>query len=250
MHIAGEVVVVTGATGGIGRELARQLAGRHARLALAGRDASALEALARPLGAVAVAGDLRTDPEALIDEVERSLGPVAILVNNAGRGLAGPFAETDPGELASLVELDLVAPMRLTRRVLPGMLERRRGHVCFVGSIAGLLGVADEAAYAAAKGGLALFADSLCDELTGSGVGVSHLAPGAVDTAFFERRGRPYGRRLPRPLRAQRVAAAACAAIERDRRRVVLPRWLEVAARLHGAAPGTYRALSGRFGSG
>jgi short-subunit dehydrogenase len=128
------------------------------------------------------------------------------------------------------------------------MLERGRGHVVNVGSIAGHVGVPREAVYAAAKGGLAVFTESLRQELAGTGVGVSLVSPGVVDTPFFERRGAPYERRRPRPVGADAVARALVDAIERDRPLVLVPGWLALPARLQGALPGLYRALAGRFG--
>jgi short-subunit dehydrogenase len=124
------------------------------------------------------------------------------------------------------------------------MLQRRRGHILLVGSIAGRVGVADEAVYSASKAGLAAFADSLRAELAGTGVGVSLVTPGAVDTPFFERRGRAYGRRVPRLIPPERVADAVLHCVEDARAERTVPRWLAVPARLHGAAPGVYRSLA------
>jgi short-subunit dehydrogenase len=150
----------------------------------------------------------------------------------------------DMAEAERLVALNLMAPVRLTRAALPGMLERRRGRIVLIGSIAGRVGVPDEAVYAAGKAGLAAFADSLRGELAGSGVGVSLITPGAVDTPFFERRGRSYGRRLPRLVSPDRVAGAVLRCVEDARPERTIPRWLAVPARLHGAAPGVYRSLA------
>jgi short-subunit dehydrogenase len=186
--------------------------------------------------------------EQLIARAERVAGPVDVLVNNAGRGYAGPLATTPPAEIDSLLQLDLATPVQLSRRVLPGMLARGSGRIVFIGSIAGLVGVRNEAVYAAAKGGLAALADSLSDELAGTGVGVTLVAPGAVATRFFRTRGCEYDRRVPRLLTPERVATAIREGIEGERRRVVVPRWLEFAIRLHGGAPGLYRALSARWG--
>jgi uncharacterized protein len=147
-------------------------------------------------------------------------------------------------EAERLVALNLMAPVRLSRAMLPAMLERRRGHIVLIGSIAGRVGVPDEAVYAATKAGLAAFADSLRAEVAGRGVGVSLVTPGAVDTPFFERRGRRYGRRIPRLVSPDRVAEAVQRCLEGDRAERTVPRWLAVPARLHGAAPGVYRSLA------
>lgn len=175
-------------------------------------------------------------------------GGVDLLVNNAGVGWSGPIGQMSGQQVADLIAVDLTAPIQLTRLLVPGMVARGHGHVVFVSSIAGATGVRGEAAYSAAKAGLGCFAESLADELTGRGVGVSVIVPGVIDTPFFERRGRPYDRRRPAPLPPQRVASALISAVEQDRGVVFVPRWLRFPAWLHGALPGTFRRLARRFG--
>jgi short-subunit dehydrogenase len=250
MHLAGRVALVTGATGGIGRATAHELAGAGAQVVVSGRDPDALGDIAKAVGGYALPGDL-TRPgalECLVQNAERLAGPIDVLVNNAGRGHSGSLATISAEEIDSLLYLDLSVPIHLSRLVLPGMLGRRLGRIVMVGSIAGLVGVGNEAVYAAAKGGLAVLADSLSDELAGTGVGVTLIAPGAVATRFFQKRGSEYTRRVPRLLTVERVATAIREGIEDDRRRVVVPRWLELAIRMHGGAPSLYRALSARWG--
>jgi len=188
-----------------------------------------------------VAWDL-AEPEGLADEV----GPVDVLVNNAGFGWAGPVAATP--DLERLVAVNLVAPMTLARAFVPAMVAAGRGHVVNVASIAGYVGPRDEAVYAATKGGLIAFSESLRYELRGTGVGVTLVAPGVIATEFFDRRGSPYARAWPRPIPPARVAEAIADAIEHDRDEVFVPRWMSGVARLRGAAPGLFRALAARFG--
>src|SRR5438067_13172938 len=109
-------------------------------------------------------------------------------------------------DLDRLVTVNVLATLRLTRAVLPGMVARRRGHVVLVSSIAACLGVREEAVYAATKAALRAFADSVRYEVADAGVGVSVLVPGVVDTAFFDRRGTPYPRRRPRPRPPEEAA--------------------------------------------
>jgi short-subunit dehydrogenase len=121
--------------------------------------------------------------------------------------------------------------------------------VLFVGSVAGLIGVREEAVYAASKAAVQAFADSLREELAGSGVAIVTVAPGAVRTPFFERRGTPYDRRWPRPVAAERVAGVVVAALAAGRSGdYVVPGWLALPVRLRGALPGAYRRLARRFG--
>jgi short-subunit dehydrogenase len=237
--------LVTGATGGIGRAIALELARRGAALVVSGRDGDALAALAAETGARAVRADLtdRADVERLAAEA----GEVDVVVHAAGAGQYGQAVELSPADVERLVALNVTAPVLLTAALLPGMVERRRGHVVFVGSIAGRVGRAREALYAATKAGISVFGDSLQAELRGSGVSVLVVTPGPVATRFFERRGVPYDRRWPRPIAAGRVARATVDALEAGRAEVTVPAWLSLPARLRGAAPGLFRALAGRF---
>jgi len=250
VEVRGAVCLVTGATSGIGRATAIRLAAAGATLIAAGRDPAALEAVVQRTGAIALRSDLAETGavEALADDAVKSAGRVDVLVNNAGEGWAGPLAEMDQEDAERLVRLNLLAPIGLTRALLPAMLERGRGHVVNVASIAGHVGVRDESVYASTKSGLIAFSESLRYELAGSGVGVSVVSPGVVRTAFFDRRGRPYDRRFPRLIPAEDVAEAIAGAIRHDRAEVFVPRWMGFPARLRGAAPGVYRFLAKRFG--
>ena len=250
MQVRGAVALVTGGSSGIGAATARALAASGAQVLVSGRDAARLAEVARDVGGSALAADLTAPdgPAALAEAARQTAGGIDILVNNAGVGWAGPLTDIAPGKVAELVAVNLTAPMQLTRLLMPGMVERGRGRVVFVSSIAGATGVRGEAVYSATKAGLGYFAESLTYELNGHGVGVSVVVPGVIDTPFFEKRGRAYGRKRPGPLPAHRVAEAIVAALERDRAVVYVPRWMRVPAWLHGAAPGTFRALAARFG--
>jgi short-subunit dehydrogenase len=236
VRLPGAVCLVTGASSGIGRATATALATRGARVVALGRDRERLEGV----GERQVVWDL-VEPEGLADEV----GPVDVLVNNAGFGWAGPFAETP--DVERLVAVNLVAPVLLARALVPGMVERGRGRVVNVASIAGFVGPREEAVYAATKGGLVAFGEALRYELRGTGVGVTLVAPGVVATEFFDRRGTPYRRAWPRPIPPERVADAIADAVERERDEVFVPAWMGAVARLRGAAPGLFRALTGRL---
>ena len=109
-------------------------------------------------------------------------------------------------------------------------------------------GVAGEAVYSATKAGLDAFAESLRAETVGSGVNVSVVVPGVVDTGFFDTRGRPYERARPRPVPPDAVADAVVRAVVRDRAEEWVPRWLRIAPAVRALAPGAYRRLAARFG--
>jgi short-subunit dehydrogenase len=250
VRLAGAVALITGASSGIGAATAARLARAGARLIVTGRDEERLLAVAARTSATALPMDLAAPegPARLVESALAAAGRIDLLVCNAGAGWAGPVGELSGARAAELVNLNLLVPVQLARLVAPDMAARRTGRLVFVSSIAGVTGVRHEAVYAAAKAGLNCFAESLDYELAGCGVGVSVVLPGAVDTPFFSRRGRPYDRRWPAPIPAERVAAAITDAAARDLAVVYVPGWLRFPAWLHGCAPRTFRRLAGRFG--
>ena len=248
---AGTAVLVTGASSGIGAATAGAAAARGARLLVSGRDDGRLAAVAGATGAGSLAADLtdRAAPDRLAGAFDAVPGARRVAVLAAGRGLARPFADTPAAELAAVVELDLTATLQLSRTLLPGLRAAPAGAaLVLVSSVAGVLGVGGEAVYSAAKAGLSGFADALREELAGTAVRACVVVPGVVDTPFFDRRGRPYDRRFPRPVPARVAAAAVLDAADTGRPTTYVPRWLALPARLHGGAPGLYRRLVRTFG--
>ena len=243
MELAGRVVLVTGASGGIGAATCAALTRRGAVVVAAGRDETALAAVAAASTVVADAADPAAAPALVATAVDRH-GRLDAVVANAGIGWAGEFAGMDPARITELVDVNLRAPMLLARAALPVL--RRPGALVFLTSIAGLVGVPGETVYSVTKAGLETFATLLREEL--DGITVSTVAPGAVDTAFFTNRGVPYDRSFPRPIPPGQVAEAVVEAIATGRQRRVEPRWLAVPARLSATVPKTYRALARRFG--
>jgi uncharacterized oxidoreductase len=186
-------VVVTGGSSGIGREIARQLALKGARLVLTGRRADALETAVTQLrestGAEihGIQGDVADSHvrDALIGQAVALLGGIDVLVNNAGGVRAGRLENTSEAELRAMIEVDLVAPILLTRSALPEL--RRTGAAMVVNIASGIaqMGVPFYAGYAAAKGGLARFGEALRRELKGEGVHVMTVFPGATATRMM-----------------------------------------------------------------
>jgi short-subunit dehydrogenase len=244
------VVLVTGASGDIGAACAAALAARGSSVIVCGRDSARLNAVAADVGAKALSGDLTQSgaAEELSRAAEDVYGRVDVVVHCAGVGWRGATAAMSPQRIDELVDLNLRVPMQLTTALLPGMIERRWGHVSFVASIAGWTGVREEAVYSATKSALITFAESLHTESRRAGVGVSVVSPAAVATGFFAERGTPYHRRFPKQLSPDMVAAAVIRGIEKERAHQMLPRWLAIAPAVRATVPPLYRALQDRFG--
>jgi short-subunit dehydrogenase len=249
MDVRDAVVLVTGASGAIGAQCARQLAARGARLVLTAHDSDLAE-LCADIGATAIVSDLSRPGavDRLAAEAVDTCGAVDAVVHCAGLGWRGESAAMDAALADLLLDVNLRVPVQLTRALLPGMLARRRGHVAFVASIAGWLGVPSEAVYSGAKSGVITYAASLRTELVGTGVGVSVVSPAAVRTNFFANRGSPYDRRIPRLLPAEKVAAVIVRGIVSERAHQMVPRWLAVAPAVRAVAPPLYRTMLRRFG--
>jgi short-subunit dehydrogenase len=252
VELAGTIALVTGASSGIGRAVALELADHGAHVLVHGRDSERVTEVADLTGGTPLVAEL-SDPrqrERLVAQAVQARGRVDVLVANAGVGWAGPFTDMTADDVQGLVDVDLLAPIDLTRRLLPGMVERGSGALCFVSSVAGRTAVAGEAVYAAAKAGIDAFADSLRAEAHDCGVQVGVVVPGVVDTPFFARRGRPYHRAVPRPVAPQAVASAVVQCLVDGSPEVWAPRWLRVAPVVRAVAPAPYRWLHSRFGGG
>ncbi|RLQ22474.1 SDR family oxidoreductase [Seongchinamella sediminis] len=183
MDLNGKLIVLTGASGGIGRAMAASLAGAGARLVLVGRDDARLEQLRATLpgaGHSSVAADLTT--AAGRDSVVAAChGQLDLLVNNAGVNHFGLLEQQSDQQLQQMIEVNLLAPMLLTRALLP-QLQARQGCVVNIGSGFGSIGFAGYCAYSASKFALRGFTEALRRELADSGVRVQYLAPRAVAT--------------------------------------------------------------------
>jgi short-subunit dehydrogenase len=225
--LQGRTALVTGASGGLGTHLARRLAREGMSVAVSGRRKDALETLAAELGelgvkSVAVVADLSdlSTTDALVDGVEAELGPIDVLVNNAGVESVGAFTSYTPEELTSMVDVNLTAPLLLTHRLTPGMLERGRGHVVFIASMAGKVGPAFSEPYAATKAGLVGLTQSLRAEYLDAPVGFSVVCPGFIaGDGMYARMVEEghHSNRMMGETTTEKVAEAVVRAIREDR---------------------------------
>jgi short-subunit dehydrogenase len=225
-------VVITGASSGIGAALARELAKAGHSLTLVARRESLLKDLAKTLGVKThvVAKDLGEVATAAdwIGGAEDALGPIDVLINNAGVQIVAPTTHVDPRDGERLLEVDLFAPMRLTQAVLPKMLERRSGTIVDVSSVAGLAPTPGMYHYSAAKAALAAASESLRGELRGTGVHVVTVYPGIIETTEMAKTAMEKYEpswmlsRAPRGNEA-RLAVLVRRAIEKKRDRVIYP---------------------------
>jgi len=235
MDMRGQRVLITGASQGLGEALAREFAGRGAEVALAARSASAIEALAIELRGTAYTVDLSDGDQVdgFIERVEMD-GQLDILVNNAGMGLFALLDDTDASTIDQLTAVNLTSPLKLCAQILPGMIARGSGRLVQIASLGGILPMAATSVYAASKAGLIAASANLQIELQGTGVGVTTVHLGAVDTVMAEDAMttdalRPYFDRMDKIGMTKRMdpAKAAGAIVDgvvKEKRDLVVPK--------------------------
>ena len=245
MKLTGARVLLTGASGGIGRCLALQLARRGARLALLGRDPVRLEPVARDVraagaGVCCIAFDLaRRDGHAgVVESAIAAIGGIDVLINNAGVSAFVRYYESDPGAICSLIDSNLTGALLLTRAVLPHFVGRGAGHVVNVGSILGSVALPHFAAYCASKFALRGFSEALRRELAATGVRVTYVAPRTTATAMNNATVRKLFAATKAAIDTpEDVATGIVAAIEQQRKDVYFG-WPEsLIVRLNGILP-------------
>jgi 3-oxoacyl-[acyl-carrier protein] reductase len=189
-RLDGKTALVTGASGGIGAEIARTLHAQGATVVLSGTRREALDQLAAELGerAFVCPADLRDTAaaEALVAEAEAAGGPLWALVNNAGLTRDMLALRMKDEDWQTVLDVDLTAPFRLIRAALKGMLRRRAGRIVGIGSIVGATGNPGQANYAAAKAGMVGMTKALAQEVASRGVTVNMVAPGFIETPMTD----------------------------------------------------------------
>jgi short-subunit dehydrogenase len=248
VQLQGSTALVTGATGGIGQAIVRALHGRGAQVIASGRKREVLDAIAADLEKVEpLVADL-ADPAQVAALVDGRR--IDVLVANAALPASGRLDSFTAEEIDRALDVNLRAPMQLTRALVPPMAERGSGHVVLISSLSGKFASAGASIYNATKFGLRGFGFALHQELRGTGVGVTTVFPGFIrEAGMFADSGVD----LPRGVGSRRpddVARAVIAGIEKGRAELdVAPRALALGARLFGLAPSVMAGVNRRLGS-
>jgi len=236
----GTRVLVTGASRGIGAALARLLAARGCVLGLVARNEDGLRALVESLpgeGHRALPADV-ADRDSIRAAVADFGGAVDVVVANAGVAHYGPWLELDERLERQMTDVNWVGTLHTVRAALPGMVQRRRGHVVVVSSGAALRTFPGAAVYGATKSAQRGFAEGLWHDLDGSGVGVTIVYPGEIATSLHDhQREKLPDWRQGQEADVDRCAAAIVAGVERDARNVYFPREVRLLRAVHGLSP-------------
>jgi len=193
MELKGKSVIITGATGGIGGEIARAFAAKGAKLALVGRNRKRLQDLeeeftGKGTEVISITADLSLDEDIkkMVASAEEKFGSIDIVINNAGAMAFNPVLKATEEEVRSVVMTNIYGPIRLAQAVLPGMLQRKSGRIVNIGSIFGSLSFPYFGVYSASKCAIRGFSEALRREILGTGVGVTYIAPRGTKTSQTE----------------------------------------------------------------
>jgi len=255
MDVNGKTVIVTGASRGIGAEIAREFASAGANVVLSARSEHAITRLAQEIHGISIPFDANNPEEArcYIDKVEGEVGKIDILINNAGIEISNLVEDVTENEIENTIRVNLVTPQILTASLLPKMIAQGKGHFVFTSSIAATSGNPGMSVYSASKGGLTRFAESLRMELRYTPLNVTILHLGPVDTGMWDaidddpllKRG---VHRLTKlgflsVADSQKVAKKTLKAVQKNKREVRLPRRMASNAILNGIGTRLFESL-------
>lgn len=250
MSLRGKNVVITGASSGIGKATAIEMAKRGANVVLGARRGDLLEQVAAACRAHGVtATPVVADVTIAADCARLTAGEVHVLINNAGFAIFDTIAHAKPDELRAMMETNYFGAVSCTQAVLPQMLARRSGAIVNVASITGIMGFARMGGYCATKFAMVGLTEALRDEVLGRGVRVALVCPGTTDTEFFvkaERGKMPAASRLMLAVRPERVARVICDAAEDGGYRRIIPAFAAMYMRIKEVFPRTAHFLMRR----
>lgn len=232
----GKIVLVTGGSRGIGKQLARDLSGLGAKVIICSHQSASLEQARKELVQSGLQVDahlcdirISAQVNEIVEYVLRQYGRIDILINNAGYAVYRPFEESSMDEVLDLLDVNLAGAMRCAKASLPSMIARRSGRIVNISSIGGETIITPNAVYCAAKHGMVAWTKAIRYELARFNVRASVVCPGYTETNFhadksFERRN-PYRRKNARPLTVEAVSTATLRAIREDRLITFVPSW-------------------------
>ncbi|HEX7705146.1 MAG TPA: SDR family NAD(P)-dependent oxidoreductase [Thermoanaerobaculia bacterium] len=243
MNLKGKTVVITGASSGIGRATALEMARRGADVVLAGRRAELLRNVAAECTRLGVTARVVTTDVSMPEQCRQLIttaGDVDVLVNNAGFAVLDLIEEASLADLREMMDTNYFGMVHCTMAALPGMLTRRTGTIVNVGSIIGIMGVARMGGYAGSKFAIAGFTEALRDEVMARGIRVSLVCPATTETEFFVRAERdkiPAASRLLPAVAVEKVARAICDAAERGTYRRIIPSLAAICMKMKELSP-------------
>jgi short-subunit dehydrogenase len=254
MEFTNQIVLITGASSGIGKQLAVDFAKRRAVVIGCGRSIERLKEVLKEVRQTSptslMMGCDVSDPDqvhGMIEKILSDYGRVDILINNAGIGMRKPFYETDLAVVEEIMRINYFGAVYCTHKLLPSMIARHSGHIVNISSGAGKIGTLNMAAYCASKYAMNGWSESLYHELLPLGVKVSLVCPGPVHTGF----SRDFSDSEPKSppsmfVATSDVSRAVIQTIERDRFELVMPRWLALMCWVKGVSPNLFRYLAQR----
>ncbi|MDM5189844.1 SDR family oxidoreductase [Bacillus sp. DX4.1] len=252
-----KVIVITGASSGIGEQVAMQVAAQGAIPVLMARTEEKLRALAQKIKTTyntscyyyVIDVSQETEVETVFAQVLQDVGQIDILVNNAGFGIFKTFEEASMAEVKDMFHVNVFGLVACTKAVLPHMVEKNSGQIINIASLAGKIATPKSSAYAATKHAVLGFTNSLRMELTNTNIYVTAINPGPIDTNFFEiaDQSGTYVKNMGRyMLKPMYVAEQIVKAMQTKKREVNLPKWMGVGPKFFALFPGLFERIAGK----
>lgn len=239
------VVLITGASRGIGRTMAKAAAERGAKVGLIARSQQELDSVLNEIGGhgiVSVADVSQPeDVKQAINTIVEQLGPIDVLINCAGIGAFGSFNTAELELFEKIMRVNYLGVVYTMKQVLSSMVTRHKGCIINVASVAGRMAAPLEAAYSASKFAVVGLTEAVQNEVKSQGVHVSMVLPGPVETDYFAARGTPYPFKSPKPVSPQKVVNAIIEAIEQGAAEKFSPSWLSWAYTARALVPSLHR---------